>query len=205
MSEESGYVTVTYSYQLPTPVPVMVTVSYTVRPDGTILIQAKYPGSPNLPELPVFGLSFRVKAKYHRFRWYGMGPDENYIDRVHGARLGIFESTAQENLSQYIVPQECGNRTGVRWAQVTADKGLGLRFVAVDAPFELGVLPYTPFELENALHREELPEPNYTVINIMAKQMGVGGDDSFGAPVHDEYCISSEQPLEVSFLLNVCS
>ena len=201
VSEHNGMVTVTYQYELPAPVCVKVTVAYTVRPDGTILVQAKYPGAKNMPELPLFGLGFRLKEKYHNFRYYGLGPDENYIDRSCGARLGIFESTARKNLSQYVVPQECGNRTGVRWAEVTADDGSGLSFAAVDAPFELGVLPYTAYELENALHREELPEATHTAVTVAAKQMGVGGDDSWGAPVHDEYLLPSDRPLEFSFVL----
>lgn len=201
VEEKNGLVCVTYFYKLPLPVPVVVTVAYTVQENGTIRVQANYPGAQALPELPVFGLSFRLKKKYHQFQWYGMGPDENYIDRACGARLGIFQSTAEKNLSQYIVPQECGNRTGVRWAKITNEQGGGLLFSS-RVPFELGVLPYTAFELENALHAHELPQVNYTVVNIMAKQMGVGGDDSWGAPVHEQYLIPSAQPLELEFTID---
>ena len=59
-----------------------------------------------------------------------LGPEENYSDRCRGARLGIFETTAQDNLARYLVPQECGARTGVRWAEVMDDRGRGLRFQA---------------------------------------------------------------------------
>ena len=102
------------------------------------------------------------------------GPEENYIDRLHGATLGIFEKSVVENVSKYAVPQESGNHTGVRWAQVKDKNGFGMEFVYEDEPFELGVSPYTAFELQNALHHYELPNVNYTVVTIAAKQMGVG-------------------------------
>jgi beta-galactosidase len=146
----------------------------------------------------------RLKSKYCNFTYYGMGPDENYCDRVNGARLGIFKGTARKNLSQYIIPQECGNRTGVRWATVTDDAGAGLRFTAWNAPFEFGILPYKAYELENALHREELPPPHYTAVRILSKQMGIGGDDSWGAPVHEEFMIPSDKPLKLAFIIETC-
>lgn len=204
VSEQDGGVTIAYEYTLPIPVNVAVKAAYTVRPDGSVLVQADYPGTKYMPELPMFGLEFYLKEKYRHFKYYGMGPEENYIDRLRGARLGIFESTAQKNLSRYLVPQECGNRTGIRWAKVAAENGTGLCFTAVNAPFELNVLPYTEYELDNAEHSGELPEPYRTVVRIAAKQMGVGGDDSWGAPVHGEYLIPSDRPISLSFLITFC-
>lgn len=204
VSEKDGNVTVVYEFTLPAPANAVVKTAYTVQPDGSILVQADYPGVADMPELPLFGMGFRLKEKYHHFQYYGIGPEENYIDRANGARLGIFESTAQENLTPYLIPQESGNRTGVRWAKVTEKNGKGLCFTAVDAPFELNVLPYTEYELENAEHRDELPDPYATIVRIAAKQMGVGGDDSWGAPVHDEYRIPSNQPISLSFRISFC-
>ena len=60
------------------------------------------------------------------------------------------------------MPQECGNRTDVRWAEISDENGRGLFFEMEDAPFELGVLPYSAFQLEDALHWDELPMPKYT-------------------------------------------
>jgi beta-galactosidase len=128
-----------------------------------------------------------------------MGPEENYVDRKEGARLGIFDSTPQDNLTRYIRPQECGNRVGVRWAEVTDKKGRGLRFTADGDPFELGVLPYTAHEMENARHPNELPPVYQTVVRLASKQMGVGGDDSWGARTHDEYLLDVSKPLHFSF------
>lgn len=124
--------------------------------------------------MPEFGVMPRMDADYDRMRWYGLKPDENYVDRHQGARLGIFETTALENLSHYLVPQECGNRTGVRWAEVTNYLGRGLRFEGDN--LEVSVQPWTPHELENALHEDELPEPQY--VRVCRQQMDIAGDDS---------------------------
>lgn len=130
-----------------------------------------------------------------------MGPEENYIDRCEGARLGIFNTTAKKNVSDYLVPQECGNRTGVRWLELSDEEGTGLRFEAAGQPFEAGVLPWSTRELDAASHKEELSVPHYTWVRILAKQMGVGGDDSWGAPVHEQYRISSDEKLDVEFFI----
>jgi len=130
-----------------------------------------------------------------------LGPDENYRDRNRGARLGIYQKNVVDNISEYLVPQECGNRTGVRWATVTDDFGRGLKFTAKDKPFELGFLPYTAYELENAKHINELPPVHYSVIRIMSDQMGVGGDDSWYSPVHEQYLLDSKKPITFSFTI----
>lgn len=199
--EDKEEVTVRFTYGL-TVVPETATqVTFRVTPDGRIRVTAHYFGREGLPELPLFGMRFRLPDTAAAFSWYGMGPDENYRDRAEGARLGIYHSTPSENLSRYLVPQECGNRTGVRWLEVADRQGGALRFTAVDTPFEMSVLPYTAEELESALHPEELAASHYTIVNILAKQRGVGGDDSWGAPVYPEYCISGEEDLELSFVL----
>jgi beta-galactosidase len=146
-------------------------------------------------------MDFKMKKKYENFRYYGLGPEENYIDRNFGAKLGVYESTAKENLSGYVNPQECGNRTGVRYVQVTEKNGNGVRFTCTGEPLEMSVLPYSAAELETAMHLEELKEPSYTWVRLMAKQMGVGGDDSWGAPVHPEFKIDPRQPLCLEFVI----
>ena len=98
-------------------------------------------------------------------------------------------------------PQECGNRTGVRYVQVTDENGTGVRFTSVEEPFEMSVLPYGAAELETAMHLEELKEPSYTWVRLAAKQMGVGGDDSWGAPVHKEYKIDPRKPMTLAFVI----
>ncbi|BCN29961.1 glycoside hydrolase family 2 TIM barrel-domain containing protein [Anaeromicropila herbilytica] len=201
MEETSDSVTLTYRYLVLAMPKVEQTVIYTVRIDGSVQVQLEFDGAENLPELPTFGLNLKLKEEYNQFRYYGYGPEENYIDRNQGARLGIFESNAKDNMSKYLIPQECGNRTNVRWLEVTNEKKEGLRFTYDVAPFEFSVLPYSANELENAMHMEELPESQYTWVRILAKQMGVGGDDSWGAMVHEEYRIPSNEKIGISFFI----
>ncbi|MDD5947618.1 MAG: glycoside hydrolase family 2 TIM barrel-domain containing protein [Oscillospiraceae bacterium] len=176
-------------------------VTYTAMFDGRLLVQATYPGTTGLADLPVFAMDFQLQRAYQHFTYYGYGPDENYIDRCRGARLGVFHSTADANLSRYLKPQECGNRIGVRYLQVYDENGAGLEFTATDQPFEMSVLPHSADTLESETHLHELPTPQFTWVRLAAKQMGVGGDDSWGAPVHEEYRIKAETPLTLSFVI----
>ena len=113
----------------------------------------------------------------------------------------MWKSTAKENLSGYLNPQECGNRTGVRKLSVHDDMQHGLTFQKASAPFEMSVLPYSAYELENAMHLDELPSVRYTWVRIAVKQMGVGGDDSWGASVLEEYRIHVDQPMKLEFVI----
>lgn len=202
MQEEKDQLTVIFEYEIPTIPRTYSTVKYVVRGDGNIHVHLKYHGIKGLPEIPVFGMEFKLKEKYHNFEYYGFGPEENYIDRMEGARLGVFQGNAQENVSAYLVPQECGNRVGVRWLKVTDETGQGLMFAGEGQAFESSVLPYSAYELENASHQEELPKVYYTWVRILAKQMGVGGDDSWGAPIHEKYRIPSDENLEIAFSIS---
>ena len=105
-------------------------------------------------------------------------------------------------MSRYLVPQESGNRTGVRYVSVTNKAGTGIRISAASAPLECNVSPYTAQELEHATHLHELPPIHYTVISVAGRQMGVGGDDSWGAPVLEEYRIKGDQELAFEFLIS---
>ena len=174
-------------------------VVYTAYDDGRILVEAEFPGIKGYPPLPVFAMDFAVKKEMNQVDYLGLGPEENYCDRQSGAELGAFFYTAEENLSEYLMPQECGNRGGVRKVSVTDEKGYGLSFTAAGEPLNISVLPCSAYELEDASRREELPPYRHTWIRIAACEMGVGGDDSWGAPVHEEYLLDSAVPRKLAF------
>ena len=150
-----------------------------------------------LGDMPEFGMLFKLNADYDRLEWYGLGPQETYADRRCGAKLGVYKNRVADNMAQYLVPQECGNKVGVRYAKVTDERGRGMLFTGDELSFS--ALPYTPHELENAMHAYELPEVHYTVVRVALAQMGIGGDDSWGAPVHPEYHIDVTKPLTLRF------
>lgn len=199
--EHADSLELTFVYRTPTVPAFEYKVIYTAWFDGRLGVRAEYPGAEGLSSMPVFAMDFKMKKTCSRFTYYGLGPDENYIDRCCGARLGLFSASAEENLSRYLNPQECGNRTGVRYVDVYNENGRGLRMSNMDTPFEMSVLPCSAYELDNAMHLEELPHTGYTWVRIAAEQMGVGGDDSWGAPVHEEYKISSCKPITLAFTI----
>ncbi|WP_079507608.1 glycoside hydrolase family 2 TIM barrel-domain containing protein [Mesobacillus jeotgali] len=201
VEEESNQVSIGFTYKFSISLEVEVKVIYTVLGDGRVHVKSAYHGAQSLPQLPIFALSFKTSADYDQLEWYAMGPEENYSDRSRGARLGIFKNEVTENLSGYVMPQESGNRTGVRRLNVMDKKGQGIKISSINEPLECNVSPYTAFELENAQHVYELPPVHYSVITVAGKQMGIGGDDSWGAPVHDEYLIPADQDMEFEFMI----
>ena len=191
-------VVVTYLYNLQTTPAAQCTLTYRVFGDGRIQTTLHYDPVEGLPAMPEFGVIFKFNADYDRLEWYGNGPSETYWDRQEGAKLGIYQNMVADNMAQYLVPQECGAKTGVRWAKITDRKGRGMLFTA-DQPMTFSALPYTPHEMENARHPYELPEVHYTVVRAIGVQMGVGGDDSWGAPVLEEYIPDVTKPMEFTF------
>ncbi len=201
VEEKEERIKVTYTYELSTVPKAVTQVSYEVDGNGSIQVRTLFKGQEGLPELPAFGMRLIIPETAKKFTWYGRGPEENYCDRNEGARLGIYEDTPDNNLSRYLVPQECGNRTGVRWLKVSDMKGHSIGFRASGKAFDASVLSYTAEELESAAHREELSAPRYTVVNILGAMRGVGGDDSWGAAVYPEYCISGEKDITTEFII----
>ena len=197
VEETEHSVTITYTYYMPTTPAAKCQVAYTVFGDGTVETKLTYDPVEGLPDMPEFGMMFKLNADYDNVEWYGYGSEETYADRRHGAKLGIYKNKAADNMAKYLVPQECGNKVGVRYAKVTDYKGRGLLFSGDELSFS--ALPYTPHELENAAHPYELPQVHYTVVRVALAQMGVGGDDSWGAWVHPEYNIDVTKPLEFTF------
>ena len=143
---------------------IVIPVTYSVYADGHMVVKTTYPGAGNLPELPLFGMQFVFNKDAEEYTYYGKGPWENYRDRNNGARYGVFTQNATDDLTDYIIPQGCGNRTEVRELTVKCPEG-EITFEATDAPLETTVLHYNETQLEEAYHKEELnkepePEPN---------------------------------------------
>ena len=190
-------VIIKYCYVLPTTPASECFVTYKVTGDGNINTTLEYEAPDGVTDIPEFGMLFRFDADLENVAWYGLGPADTYCDREKGGKLGIYHKKVAENLAEYLVPQECGNHTGVRSVSITDNKGRGVRFTGND--LSVNVLPYTPHELENAMHAYELPPVHYTVARIALKQMGVAGDDSWGARTHEEYLLDASNKFVLSF------
>ncbi len=198
VTEDDQSVTVAYRYELPTSPRAFADLAYRVTGDGRIAVTQTLDLPAGLPELPEFGLQLATTADAHRLRWYGDGPDETAVDRRLGARVDVFEQDVRTALPPYLKPQESGSRTGVRWATVTDAQGFGLRFEA-DQRMEFSALPWTPYEIENAQHPNELPPIQRTVLRPALQRRGVAGDDSWGARPHEEFRLPRSGRLELRF------
>ena len=212
------YVEVVYTYALGMDGLGEAKVSYKVFEDGFIKTTLSYETKGENFDMPEFGMMFKTDADFDNLTWYGAGYSETYEDRRSGAKLGLFNNKVEDNMAPYLVPQECGHKVNVRYAKVTDRKGRGLLFVSdkqmdptkgeskaaensvvTDRYMGFSALPYTPNQLEEAAHPNELPKPQFTVIRADLMQMGIGGDDSWGARPHKEYHIQNDQKLEFSF------
>lgn len=199
---EGGLLTVRYRAKLPLADTEMA-LSYTVLGNGRVKVELSWPGKDNLPDMEAFGLSIRLPRELCNVSYYGCGPEENYIDRMQGAELGLHNYTVQGNLTPYLQPQECGNREGVRRLAVTDQQNRGLLVEMADAPLSVSVLPHSVSELMAARHQDELAEPTYTYLDVALYRKGVGGDNTWGAPVHPEFHLPARQPRRLSFILSV--
>ena len=188
---------ITFTYAMPTTPATECKLSYQVYGDGSIRTTLSYDPVEGLGDMPEFGVMFKFDADYDNVTWYGMGPEETYVDRCEGAKLGIYKNKVADNMAKYMVPQECGNKVGVRWASVTDRKGRGMFFTGDN--MEFSALPYTPHEMENAMHPYELPQVHYTVVRVSKQQMGIAGDDSWGAQPLPEYLIKTDEKMEFTF------
>lgn len=170
---------------------------YTIRGDGSIEVEAHFnPGNSPLPPLPRFGMQARVRGDLRNVRWYGRGPQGNYWDRKFGAAVGIYRNKVDDMWFGYVEPQETGNRTDVRWVELTDAQGFGLKVSGLPL-INFSAWPFRASELEHEKwpvnlghkHSGEIEYSDDITLNMDYGQMGVGGDDSWGAPTHTEYML----------------
>lgn len=206
-NETAKNMKIVYTYETITLPKVQVQVSYEVDGEGCITVNTHYFGKEGLPELPVFGLRFLMPTCADKFVYEGLSG-ETYPDRMAGGEKGVYEVEGLP-VTPYPVPQDCGVHMDTVWTEIYRSKELdntrkekkqtALRFEACDKNFAFSVLPYTPCELENAMHQEELPPARRTVFTVYGAVRGVGGIDSWGADVEDAYHVDATKDIEFSF------
>lgn len=179
-----------------------VILKYTIDHAGAIEIDYQLIPGEGLPDLPVIGLLTSLDSSFNLLKWYGKGPHETYWDRQRGAKLGRFDDTVNHRLTPYLIPQESGNITEVRELLLHDEEGTGL-FISSSHPIEVSALPYHPEQLEQAMHAYELPNREATVLRINHKQMGIGGDDSWGQKTHPEFTLPANKTYHYHFKLEI--
>ncbi len=167
--------------------------SYTFYSDGEILIDNHFvAGTEPASEMPKFGMIAFLPSEYQNIEWYGRGPHENYWDRSESAAIGIYSSTVMEQYHPYVRAQETGNKTDVRWCALYDSNGKGLIVfgeptVYVNAlPFDPERITYIP-GLNNWFHGGSITKGNEISLSVDYRQMGIGGDNTWGAKSHARY------------------
>ncbi|MEI7726604.1 MAG: glycoside hydrolase family 2 TIM barrel-domain containing protein [Bacteroidota bacterium] len=189
-------VTVTMQFIFPDSVASEI-VSYKVQANGTITVTASLkPLKEKLPELPRFGLNIQINPEYRSVTWYGRGPWENYWDRNTASFVGIYQSTVDDQFTPYVRPQENGYKTDVRWITLENQKHNAIRFSG-DPLLCFSALPFTYDDMkgfkQGGKHLHDLEKKPFIDLNIDYRQMGVGGDDSWGARTHDQYTLPAKE------------
>lgn len=184
---------IAYTFRTATVPQTTVDVIYTVHPSGLLHVKMHFYGQKGLPQLPEFGLRLILPESVKKDTWEGLSG-ETYPDRKKGGSFGIHEE--ETGIPDYLVPQECRNHADTCRAEIGAFK------ILMDKErFHFSAVPYTPEELENALHKEELHESCRTVVSILGEMRGVGGINSWGADVEEPYRISGEKDIEFGFYI----
>lgn len=181
-----------------------IRLTYSIDHTGAIEINYQLLPGEGLPDLPVIGLMTILHSSYNQLNWYGKGPHETYWDRQFGAKLDRYQDQVRHRLTPYLKPQESGNLTEVRELLLHNENGAGLK-ISTTQPVEVSALPYKPEQLEQAMHPYELPESDTTVLRINHKQMGIGGDDSWGQQTHPEFTLPANKTYQYQFKLELKS
>lgn len=161
---------------------------YHLGPQGRLSITHSANSGKSLPNFPRIGLTTEVSKNLSTATWYGRGPHENYWDRKVGAAVARYSAPADSLAHNYVSPQENGLRCDVRWLALTSDTDRGL-IVTGDPTFQFSVRPYQTAQLEHAKHPHEIVPGENLTLHIDHQQMGVAGDNSWGARPHPQYTL----------------
>jgi beta-galactosidase len=199
--EKSNAIHIMSLFELPTNPVTTTSVTMIVTADGAINVTHDLQPGEGLPDIPVIGVEWEMDDSYRDLVWYGKGPHETYWDRQVSGKIAIHQATVDEQVEPYLKPQETGNKCGVRWMEVKGEES-GL-LIEGNPTIEAKVLPYTKAELEEASHHYQLPSSDKVVVSVNGWQMGVGGDDSWGAQTHPEYRIFANRNYCYSFTIRL--
>lgn len=192
-------------YQLSS-VDALFKLSYQVYGSGDIVIDHYLQAlSDTLPHIPRLGLSLQMPKDFDRLAWYGRGPHENYWDRRSGAAVSVYESTVAEQYYPYVRPQENASKTDVRWLSLTDKSGAGLLFAGMPlmhfSALHNPVSDFDPGEEKQQRHITDIKPREAVYLCIDYKQMGVGGDNSWGAWPHDQYLLPAR---DYAWQIRIC-
>ena len=174
----------------------------TVCADGRILLEIHADKDPEIETLPRIGLRLFLKNSMDKVDYFGMGPDETYVDKHHAGRHGYFSGTADRMHEDYIRPQENGSHFDCDYVRVS-DESLSLTAVSADPDpdrtFSFNASVFTQEELESKRHNYELTPCGCTVLCLDHQLAGIGSK-SCGPDLLPEYRVC-EDHFDFSFIL----
>jgi len=186
-----------------------VTMTYVFNGNGEVAIVEDllfFKGDKEVLEMPAFGLEMKLSEGLENIEYFGRGPHENYIDRKTSAFVGNYTSTVEEQFIPYPAPQENGNKTDVRWLVLKDNEGDGIMIKGLPQ-FEFSALHYTQEGMSRMnpeiRHPSDLVKQEEVCVKLNKVQMGVGGDDSWGARTHAEYSIPARSMQFTFFIIPV--
>ncbi len=200
LGESGESVSIRFVYTAPALPGLSTEVTYILDSAGRMTVDTRYHGEAGRPELPLFGLRFATPVPVERVDWLGLSG-ETYPDRRKGGVFGWHREVP--HIPAYLTPQECGCHMDTHAAVFHMAGRNKLTLEMNGAAFAFSALPYTPQQLEQAAHREELPPPVRTVVTVCGAMRGVGGIDSWGADVEEPYRVSGERDHQVSFVIRL--
>lgn len=174
-------------------------ITYQMLPNGNVEVNMHFtPGNKVLPEMPRLGMRMILKADYDQMTWLGRGPQENYADRKSGYLIGRYAASVWDQYHPYVRAQETANKCDVRWFSLASKSGAGIRVVGAEPlsvsawNFPQDDLLYVP-SMQEHRHGGCVDKKEMVWVNIDHLQMGVGGDNTWGAQVHPEYTITPKE------------
>jgi beta-galactosidase len=168
------------------------TAVYSVYGSGEIKTELAFEISDEIPPLARVGMQFQLPADFTEIAWYGKGPFESYEDRKESAMVGLYQGKVADQYFPYVMPQENGNKTDVRWLKLATKEGNGL-LVTGDSLLSMNVQDYSLQALNESKLTHQLKRGGQTRLFVDKKQMGVGGDIGWGPRVHPEYLITAKK------------
>lgn len=166
--------------------------TYTVSGDGALQVHTSVSlAGENIPEMPRLGVQMTIDDRYENVSFFGRGPWETYWDRKTCGEVAIHSGKIDDFIHDYVRPQENGNHADVRWVSLTDSRKKGLVIEAKEL-IHFSAWPYTMDVLEAATHPIYLKRDGNITLNVDYKQMGVGGDDSWGSKTHEKYWLAEK-------------
>ena len=175
-------------------------IIYSFKENGFINITAYLNPDERKPQIPRFGMQTKISSNFQNICWYGRGIHETYWDRKTSGKIGIYNLPIKKMTFNYVRPQENGNRTDVRYFDLMTKENR-FRVFADKKPLSFSVWEYSMSDLEKAKHPYQIKKSKSYTLNIDYKQMGVAGDNSWGAKPHPQYTLPSNQTYSYSFAL----